>query len=66
MRLIDKNSEVYIPREFVRGRFMYCVADNIDFMEETPDRKWILNLTVIVCYQEYLPENQSKITVVSM
>ena len=45
---MDKNDGPHIPHEFVRGRFMYCAADNINFVEDAPDGKETLHGTVIV------------------
>lgn len=64
MRRMDGYGGVYIPPEFVTGRFMYCAVDNIDFLEDTPDGKGTLHGTVMVCYQECLSEDQSGHTVV--
>ncbi|CAH0387719.1 unnamed protein product [Bemisia tabaci] len=37
LKNIKNNSGVYIPSDIILGRFILCAADNIDFMEDTPD-----------------------------
>ena len=66
MRRMDKSDGSNIPHEFVRGRFMYCAGDNINFVEDAPDgKKKTLHGTVIVCFQDYSAEDQSEMTLVS-
>ncbi|KAF2904954.1 hypothetical protein ILUMI_01222 [Ignelater luminosus] len=42
-----------------RGRRIYFVVDNIDFLENTPNGKGTLHGTVITVYQERLPPDQT-------
>ena len=52
IRRTEENQGLYVPPELVRGRFLYCAADNLDFLEDTPDGKGTLHATVMTCYQE--------------
>ncbi|KAJ8888968.1 hypothetical protein PR048_008462 [Dryococelus australis] len=52
VKWMNKCGGFYIPSELVRGRFMYCAADNIDFLEDTPHGKGTLHGPVMVVYKE--------------
>ena len=37
LRCMEENRGLYIPPSLVKGRFIFCAADNLDFLEDTPD-----------------------------
>ena len=45
------NGGHFIPDNFVKGRFVFFAADNVDFNEDTPDGKRTLHGTAMVLYQ---------------
>ena len=49
---MDEYGGTYVPSQLVKGRFVFCAADNIDFLEDTPYGKGTLHGTVMVVYQE--------------
>lgn len=51
LKNIKNNSGVYIPSDIILGRFIHCAADNIDFMEDTPDRERTFHGTIMTIYQ---------------
>ena len=52
VKSMDEYGGAYVPSQLVKGRFVYCAADNIDFLEDTPYGKGTLHGTVMVVYQE--------------
>ncbi|KAJ8888540.1 hypothetical protein PR048_008031 [Dryococelus australis] len=44
-------------------RFVYCTADNIDFLKDTPDGRVTLRGTVMVVYQEEKSDEQTPIEI---
>ena len=48
---IRENNGIYLPPDIVRGRFIHCAADNLDFCEDTVDGKRTLHGTVMAIYQ---------------
>lgn len=52
VKRMDECGGFYIPSELVQGRFVYCAADNIDFLEDTSHGKGTLHGTVMVVYQK--------------
>jgi len=59
-RQMDSSGGLYVPSDLVCGRFMFCAADNIDFLEDTPDGKSTLHATVMTCYQQCAEDDHSK------
>lgn len=51
-KCMDNSGGAYVPLELVKGRFVFCAADNIDFLEDPPYGKGTLHGTVMVDYQE--------------
>ena len=51
IKCMEANGGIYIPRDLVVGRFIFCAADNIDFQEDTPYGKNTLHGTVMAVYQ---------------
>jgi hypothetical protein len=51
IKCMEANGGIYIPRDLVEGRFIFCAADNIDFQEDTPYGKNTLHGTVMAVYQ---------------
>ena len=49
---MEQNDGCYVPPSLVRNRFIYFAADNLDFLEDTPEGKGTLHATVMTCYQE--------------
>ena len=43
--------EVYVPPELLKNRFVHFAADNLDFMEDTPDGKRTFHRAVLAAYQ---------------
>ena len=52
MSRMEANDGLYVPHDLVQGRFIFCAADNIDFLEDTPDGKGTLHGTIMTCYRE--------------
>ncbi|KAG5866614.1 hypothetical protein JTB14_035091 [Gonioctena quinquepunctata] len=50
---MECNGGLYVPDTLVKGRFLYCAADNLDFLEDTPDGKGTLHAKVMTCCQEH-------------
>ena len=61
---IRENSGIYLPPDIVKGRFIHCAADNIDFCEDTVDGKRTLHGTVMAIYQ--VNETSDKIVPLSL
>ena len=49
------NEGLYISLYVVLGRHVYYVTGNVDFAEDTPDDKHILNATAMARYQRCQP-----------
>ena len=65
LRQMESNEGMYVPPDVVRGRFIFCAADNIYFLEDTPDGKNTLHATVMTCYQQCFDEDQQEVLYVS-
>ena len=59
-RQMHSSGGLYVPSDLVCGRFIFCAADNIDFLEDTPDGKSTLHATVMTCYQQCAEDDHSK------
>lgn len=44
---MEDNGGVYVKPNLVKGRFIYCAADNMDFLENTPDGNRTLHAAVM-------------------
>ena len=49
-RMMD-NDGLYLPPDFILGRYIFFAVDNVDFAEDTPDGKRTLHGTAIAIYQ---------------
>lgn len=56
---MEFNEGLYIPLDLIKGSFIFCPADYLDFLEDTADSKGTLHATVMVCYQECINGDQS-------
>ena len=49
-RMMD-NDGLYLPPDFILGRYIFFAVDNVDFAEDTPDGKCTLHGTAMAIYQ---------------
>ena len=61
LRQMEDNDGLYIQHDLVKGRFIFCAADNLDFLEDTPDGKGTLHATVMSCYQQCCEGDSSQV-----
>ena len=47
---VDDN--LFVPQEFIHGRYIFFAIDNVDFQEDTPDGKRTTHATAMVIYQQ--------------
>ena len=45
------NDGLYLPPDFILGRYIFFAVDNVDFAEDTPDGKRTLHGTAMAIYQ---------------
>ena len=55
---IIANGGIYMPPNFVEGRFIFFAIDNSDFAEDTPDGTNTLHATAMAIYQRKYPEDR--------
>ena len=65
MSRMEANDGLYVPHDLVQGRFIFCAADNIDFLEDTPNGKGTLHGTIMTCYQEKTDSDQIQSFIIS-
>lgn len=52
---------MFLPPDIVKGWHVYFPTDNIDFSEDTPDRKRTLHGTAVPIYQKVGPQNEEPV-----
>ena len=66
LQKMTENDGIYIPPQLMHGKFVFCAADNLDFLEDTPDGKGTLHATVMVCYQQQSNKVEPKTNTLTM